>query len=136
MEKIDALAKYLECGVDDLGPSPYDSDIFASDNQEYLVLTDEEADLRCSELIQDSLWAFRFNFISSYLPNGFPEEAWKALTASCESSNEAIKAMMEGVSRLDDLIQSAIGLDGRGHFLSLHDGEENQEGEYYIYRTD
>ena len=35
---------------------------------------------------------------------------------------------------MDEFIEDAISSDGRGHFLSPYDGEENEEGDYFIYR--
>ena len=32
------------------------------------------------------------------------------------------------------VINKAIGIDGRGHFIATYDGEENEVGEYFIYR--
>jgi hypothetical protein len=31
-------------------------------------------------------------------------------------------------------MKDAISTDGRGHFISSYDGEENEQGDYYIYR--
>jgi len=50
----------------------------------------------------------------------------------CESANEALKAM---ITDLDEFVEEAIGVDGRGHFLSTYDGAEEEEGEYFIYRV-
>jgi hypothetical protein len=40
---------------------------------------------------------------------------------------------------IDSLVEDAISADGRGHFLSSYDGDENEEtvnGQtFYIYRT-
>jgi hypothetical protein len=50
----------------------------------------------------------------------------------CESANAIVKAI---ISDIDEFIQDAIDSDGRGHFINSYDGEENEHGEYYIYRT-
>jgi hypothetical protein len=51
----------------------------------------------------------------------------------CEDANEIVRAMIG--ERMDDFVSQAIGADERGHFLSSYDGEENQQGEFYIYRN-
>jgi hypothetical protein len=50
----------------------------------------------------------------------------------CESANPIIEALIED---MDHFVSDAISSDGRGHFISRYDGEENEEGEFYIYRT-
>ena len=36
---------------------------------------------------------------------------------------------------MDELIEEAVSLDGRGHFLASYDGHENEHNDYFIYRT-
>jgi hypothetical protein len=50
----------------------------------------------------------------------------------CESARPIVEALIED---MDHFVSDAICADGRGHFLSQYDGEENEEGEFYIYRT-
>ena len=58
------------------------------------------------------------------------------LSEKCESSNEAVKSLIED---FDHFVDDAVLTDGRGHFLSSYDGEENEvkinNTWYYIYRT-
>jgi hypothetical protein len=54
----------------------------------------------------------------------------------CEGANDAILALIEKTDGgLDGFVEEAISADGRGHFLSSYDGNENHESGFYIYRT-
>lgn len=107
----------------------------------YIVLTDSEADEKAAEYIKDSLWAFSPSFLWGV--TGIDLEVFEAIQANgrCESNNAAIARLVG--DDLDRLIGQALGADGRGHFLSPHDGEENEVNLYdvtgvneyfYIYR--
>jgi hypothetical protein len=54
----------------------------------------------------------------------------------CEDANELVKAVIRDI---DHFVKDAILSDGRGHFLSGYDGEENEiehkKVMFYIYRT-
>ena len=114
-------------------------------NEEYLILTDMEADDRAREDIERSLWAFMPNFILSHcstyenMSNWEYDKAKEALeklqSHFAEAINPLIKAMIQD---LDEFINDAIIEDGRGHFISIYDGRENEEKvngvTYYIYR--
>lgn len=111
-------------------------------NQDYMVLTDSEADEKAEEYIKDSLWAFNSSFLSNV--TGFDISIFEAIQANdkCESNNEAILQLVGG--NFDSLVQDAISSDGRGHFLNTYDGNETEfdckdytgENEYlFVYRT-
>lgn len=130
-EKIEALAKYLECEVTEIYEN---GDRFEVGNKEYSVLTDEEANEKAAEYIKDSLWAFNAEFIidHSKLPYEAVEMVKSYQEKKCESANETIETLIED---MDSFVEDAISADGRGHFMSTYDGEEHEEGEYFIYRT-
>lgn len=102
---------------------------------DYYVFTDVEADEKATEYIKDSLWAFNASFLSG--ETGIDEDVFKAIqdNGKCESNNTAIESCIDD---MDSFVEAAIGADGRGHFLSGYDGNENEEtveGEtFYIYR--
>jgi hypothetical protein len=138
-EKAAALAKYL--GID---PSEvnrqlcdnYGLTTFDADGGEYSIGTDEECDNAARENISDSLWAFNASFVLSFckVRGATVEKAFAKMQAElCEDANEIVRAMIG--ERMDDFVSQAIGSDGRGHFLSSYDGEENQRGEFFIYRN-
>lgn len=140
-EKIEALAEFLDVESEEIEQTTYDENTFTYGSQEYMVLNDEEADKKTEEYIRESLWAFNANFILNHskiedcgleVLKAFEEMQEKL----CESANELVYALIED---FDDFVQDAIDADGRGHFISQYDGEENEvkvNNEWlYIYRT-
>lgn len=133
--KEEVLAKFLSVEVSDISESRHDECLFESGREEYLVLTDEESDEKAKEYILDSVWAFNHSFLQSHSEaiSEIPEEDFQAMQGKlCEGFNKAVLAMIDDV---DYFVEDAIKADGRGHFLSQYDGEENQAGEFFIYRT-
>jgi len=138
MEKIEALTKFLEISPDEFGEvteSWHSESAFDYGNQEYLVLTESEADAMASEQIKESLWAFDADFLSGKTNIDF--QVFEAIQKNerCESNNPAIASIIVGTCGMDSFVHSAISADGRGHFLSSYDGDENEVGEFFIYRT-
>jgi len=111
----------------------YDVEDYGND---YLVLTDSEADEKAKEYILDSVWAFNASFLAG--ETGIDEEVFTAIQANdrCESNNSAILRLIDDE---DSFVESAISADGRGHFMNSYDGNENEENvfgdTYYIYRV-
>ena len=130
--KQEALAEFLECELDEVEVSAYDEDTFEAEGNEYLVLTDEEADQRAEDYIRDSAWAFLPGFIADHCPRGINADIISIIQTKYEDANEPILEMIEC---FDEFVNDAISGDGRGHFLSTYDGEEAELGEYFIYRT-
>lgn len=115
--------------------SDYDSNTFEIGAQEYLVLTDEEADERAREYILDTLWAFRSSYFLNFLGmcDAYASKALEKIQeGACESANPLLLAMIKG--REDEFVEDAISADGRAHFLNTYDGHEYEEGGYFIYR--
>ena len=114
---------------------PYDEDNHRND---YLVLTDEEADEKAKKYILDSLWAFNASFIAYH--TDLDEEVIQAIhdNGKCESNNDTIHNLIKKLGNIDGFVSDAISTDGRGHFLSSYDGCENEENvkgnTFYIYR--
>ena len=123
-EKIEALAKHLDCSIDEAINSMDD----------YSVLTDDEADKAVKGYIEESVCFFNTSFIASH--SDVDEEVIKKLQELYEDSNTAIRSLIKDFNHFVD---DAICADGRGHFLSSYDGEENEvkinDNDYYIYRT-
>ena len=121
--------------------SSHDECLIEFESEEWLVLTDEEADERAAEYIADSLWAFRPEFLAAYTSDGIDEDEIRAIVGDrCESANSSILALVKAGRGLDSLTENAIGADGRGHFLSHYDGEEHETEDsdgttWYLYRT-
>ena len=142
-EKAKALAEFLEVSTEELTEGKcYDNSI-CYDNQEYLVLTDDEADQRAKEEILESLWAFNADFIIQHCKNYTDMNQWEYNSAveslrhaqenCCENANGLVFALIDDI---DEFVDDAIIADGRGHFISHYDGEENEVGDFYIYRVD
>lgn len=106
--------------------------------EEVLVCDEASADRLAAESIIESVWAFNPDFLAG--ATGMPEAVFQALadTGRCEANNDAVLALIGQTCGLDAFVDEAIGADGRGHFLSLYDGQENElelDGEtYYVYR--
>lgn len=121
-----ALAKHLDIDIEDAEQLLNDGD--------YLVLTDEEADEQAREYIEQSVWAFNKSFLDAHSEaiSELDDESFRVIQERCESANNAIKAMIDD---FDAFVDDAIACDGRGHFLASYDFEENEEGQYFIYRV-
>ena len=123
-EKIEALAKHLDCSIDEA----------INNMDDYSVLTDDEADKAVKGYIEESVCFFNTSFIASH--SDVDEEVIKKLQELYEDSNTAIRSLIKDFNHFVD---DAICADGRGHFLSSYDGEENEVkingNDYYIYRT-
>lgn len=116
------------CKLYDLKPTEIDFD-------DYLILTDEEADEMVTEYIKDHVWAFRPNFLASV--TGVDESVFEAIQVNgkCEDNNNAILSIIERTDSMSQLLWDAIASDGRGHFLAGYDGNENElPGGLFIYR--
>ena len=117
------------------------------DDGEYLVLTEDEAEDRAYDYIEQSLWAFNADFLSTMTK--MPYEAFEKLQELCEDANDAFRAMVDTTCGMRDFVDAAIDADGRGHFISHYDGKEREEHLniededeeivydewYYIYRV-
>lgn len=138
MEKIKALSIYLGCDEDEISEG-YDECTFEYGRGEYLVCTDEEADERCEDYILDTLWAFNTSYIMNYIDTRTDyddrslHKCLVAIQELYEDSNYLIKLLVG--NRLGEFIDDAISTDSRGHYLASYDGEEIEEGDYFIYRT-
>lgn len=129
--RVLALAKFLGTDAEDAANQ--------IDSGDYLVCTDEEADSRTADAIEELLWAFRPSFLWS--TTGIDAEVFEAIQKNdrCEYNNPAILSIIRATCGLASFVKLAIQADGRGHFLAGYDGEENAEtidGEkLFIYRN-
>ena len=116
------------------------------DSEDYLVLTDEQANDWVREEIEEMVWAFTPSFLQAH--TGVDSGTLKTMQESlCENANEPITAMIKD---FDHFVDDAVACDGRGHFLAGYDGVEHEipylsvvreglcyktkETRYYIYR--
>lgn len=149
-EREQALAEVLNLTkeeIEDIQEDGYgEKHLFSVGDKEYLVLTEEEADEKAKEEIERSLWAFNSSFILSHcstydrMTNWEYDSAKEALEKIqghfAEGVNELIRAL---ISDIDEFVKDAIMEDGRGHFISWYDGNEDEvkinNTYYYIYRV-
>ena len=114
------------------------------DETGYIICTDEEANDLAYEYIVETLWAFLPSFLAG--ETGIDIEVFEALNTNgkCESNNDAIASLIKATgfdgTAIQDFVDSAIGIDGRGHFLAQYDGHEHEvkvgNKTFYIYRMD
>lgn len=139
MNKLETLAKYLNIEVSEIEQTAYNDNEFETPEGDYLVLTDSEADEVAEEYIKETLWAFNADFILNFVGVDYDNDTLQALKKMqgelCESANPIVEAMVKQGGNISYFAETATGEDGRGHFLSQYDGEEVEEGEYFIYRT-
>jgi hypothetical protein len=129
-ERQAALAAHLSVPIGDVTG---EGDTWSHGRQEWLVLSEEEADERAGDSIRESLWAFRTDFLRRHVTSVDALEALDAMRGKvCERSNAIVLAL---VRDLDALIQDAIAADGRGHFLANYDHEEHYQDGWYLYRV-
>ena len=139
-EPAKMLAKFLGCKPNEIEYDKHDFNSYSYGRQEYLVVLDSVADILAKDAILDSLWAFNASFIVDHTREPIDMKAYdvtcKALQKMqgelCEDANTIVRALIDD---LDEFVDDAIQADGRGHFLAGYDFEENEEGKYFIYRT-
>ena len=114
--QVRALCAHIDCQPDELSRERHDHygmPVFSYGRAEYAIGSDSEADgawdqsldSYIEECITPEIEKLEVGNLSAYIK--FDEEMWKR----------------------------DARMDGRGHFLSSYDGEENEEGELFIYRT-
>lgn len=140
-EKIEVLKNFLlEDGfysVEELKKAEftYENNSISVFNRDYLVLTEEEADEKAKEEIMETLWAFNAEFIAEHSSRVNSDHQIKAIRKMqielCEDSNNIISALIDDIK---EFVNDAIYVDGRGNFLALYDGVEEECEDFYIYR--
>lgn len=136
--KIEALAAHLDIileegeTLEDYIDEESDTEFHAEGN-DYLVLTDDEADAAVVEYVKDSAWAFNSSFLAEFTE--LPEEVFTSMQGNCEDSNSAVLSLIEKCGEgIEAFAAEASSADGRGHFLNWWNGAEDVEGDFYIYR--
>ena len=103
----------------------YGLPIVEIDGEEWAIaLTDEEADQAAYEYIEQAVWAFNSDFLQDM--TGIPQEMFEAVQDKCEGANDAITACIEATCGMESFRDNAINADGRGHFLSGYNGQEEE----------
>lgn len=141
LSRINALSNhflhdYEETEHGKITESKYEENCFECDGAEFLVLTDDEAEQKAYENIEDSVWAFKSEFIhkhSIFQGNNRENElkVIKAISSLCENGNEPMKCI---IHNFENFVDDAIEQDGRGCYIADYDFKEYEEDGFYIYR--
>jgi hypothetical protein len=131
MDKKKALAQFLSIDVSEVGEGQ-DGQLEADGNT-YLVLTDDEATEKAKENIKETVWAFKSEFLVAHMPEGVTEDVIEAIQKKYDNANPALLKLLND---FDHFVNDAFRSDGRGNFLNTYDGEEYEQGEFFIYRID
>lgn len=135
MEKIKALADFLNVGIDEIFQehcSHYGLEVYSFKKKEYAIGNAEVVKEALEEHIKNSVWTFNSSFLSDY--TNLPEKVFTKLQDTCEDSNDTVLELIKKFGGISGFIEKAIESDGSGHFLASYDGKENQENDYFIYR--
>ena len=130
-QKAKAVAQHMQLNDHDAKGITFTEDnYYTFANEEYLVLTDDEADDKVKEHIKETVWAFNPTFLADH--SCIDQVVIEKLQESCESANEALLKL---IKNFDMFVEDAVRCDGRGHFLAGYDHNENEQGDFYLYRT-
>ena len=95
-----------------------------------------QADAAAAEEIEQTLWAFNAEFLEQYVP--LPAIMINAVKNSMYEDAAPVFRALFTDEEFAEFVQDAISADGRGHFLSTHDGAEHEETvgrtTYYLQR--
>lgn len=118
-EEDEAPFSWSECGV--LDYNFYGLTIVSLGGREYAVGDDSQADDAAKEYIRSSVWAFNPDFLSNH--TNLDADIIRIIQeANCEDANEPL---LRFIDNFNEFVADAVGTDGRGHFISSYDGEEN-----------
>ncbi len=104
----------------------YGLDVYTVEGDRYAVGTNAQAYAAARDYIEETLWAFKAEFILSCCElDASGAECLRALQEkACEGANDFILSLVSKTCGLDRFCEEAERSDGRGHFLSPYDGEE------------
>jgi hypothetical protein len=115
----------------------YNKCLYEVQGSEYYCGTVEDITIAVMEYIEDSLWAFNPSFLSNYgafksMHYADVETICKSLQDKCESSNDAIKALVNWHYNQEEITEDAISADGYGNYLNGYDGNYDEIELYNI----
>lgn len=110
----------------------YGLPVIEIDDEEIAVaLTEDDADAAVADAIKSSLAYFGSDFLAN--KTGLPVVFFQSLQKHDFDDSEAMCRLVEATCGLDDLIDDACCIDGRGHFLSSYDGSEHEVDGCFLY---
>ena len=148
---MEVLAEFADIATSEIKQAEWTDDpnrLATNYGEEWLILTDEEAEEMTRDYIINELWSFNADFLMDHMDSvdllntrecgAFKKSLEKIQWNLCESSNPIVSALVG--DNIDNLIEDAIEADGRGWFIGQYDGSEDSieyDGvDYYIYRTE
>ena len=148
---IEVLAEFADIATSEIRQAEWADDpnrLETDYGEEYLILTDEEAEEMARDYIIDMLWSFNADFLMDHMDavdllntsecEAFRKSLEKIQGDLCECSNPIISALIG--DNIDNLIEDAIETDGIGWFVGCYDGSDDSieyDGvDYYIFRTE
>lgn len=148
---MEVLAEFADIATSEIKQAEWtdEPNRLATDyDEEYLILTDEEAEEMARDYIIDMLWSFNADFLIDHMDavdslntrerEVFKKSLEKIQCDLCEGANPIVSALVG--DNIDNLIEDAIEADGRGWFIGQYDGSEDEleydGADYYIYRTE
>jgi len=130
-EKIKALAELLNIDENEVSE---DGELYKTkDHSVYFVLTEEEANEQMSVTVKESLWTFYPEFLSQ--TTGERLSVVKAYCDLDEDGNSYIEEVINKTIGMENFVNKVVKVDGRGHYLSPYNGEENEMNGFFIYQA-
>jgi len=128
------LSSFLGCDIEHI--KVLGDNLFGYLSEEYLVLTDAEADDATHKWIRESVWAFDMSFLESHFNFKCDEKVLASLLEIQKNTSENCNALLLALIKdFDYFVSDAVNSDGRGHFLATYDHEEHFFEDYYIYQV-
>ena len=135
--EVRAMCDHLNCGPEDIELAPYSHyglPVYTIGREEYAIGSDSEADAAVAENIKDTIWAFNAEFLADF--TDLPVEMFQVSQKMCEQANDGfLKCVERSPGGLAAFVSQAVSADGRGHFLNIYNGDEDEAGNFYVYRT-
>jgi hypothetical protein len=139
-DRIAALVAVADYDADDIEPIGHTENAYRAGSEEWLVLTDTEAQTLVEERIWEDVWSFSADFLADL--TGLPIAVYLALQPQADSDTAitAIQRLITSTCGRTRFIDKALKTNhGRGHFLNRYDGNEHEhitdDHDLYLYRT-
>ena len=135
-KELEALSNELYITISDIEIKIRDEVYFVVGDNEYLVLTEEEAKELVSERIKDNLWTLKSSFLCHYIDLGLDtdiEDEIVSLVQTKENKGNHILVNMVG-NHMGKLVDDAIKNDGYGTFLDAINRQTFRNG-FHIFQV-